>query len=214
MLEVQVVLSARGVGADELAPSVRSLLQSVRTLRPAPADSADGRMLEEHFGGSVRAAGALRPGVPLLVVPAGVVVAWGAIRRLRAHTEVPGRCVTRVFLPGSREAEFLACWSTSFLRLYEGSLDSLVDADLSFDRAQLSPASPKARSWLPAPAVGVAVVGEVGDDLASWSRRTGMALEARQVWASTVRGPAGGVKRRLARRRHRRRGVDRTRSVR
>lgn len=214
MGDVQVVLNARGVAAEELATSVQGLLPSARRIELAHTDPETVRVLSERFGRAVRPAGSLRSDVPLVVAPARVAFAVGAVRRLVSHTDVPGRCVTRVFLPGLAETEHLACWSTSFLRLYDGSLSSLLDADLSFDRGQLSHSSPRARSWLPAPSVGVAMISETEGDLQRWSRRTGMALDARRAWASTVRGPAGDLRRRLLRRRQRRRAEGAARSVR
>jgi hypothetical protein len=134
-----------------------------------------------------------------------VVFASGAVRRMVRHTSVPGRSVTRVLVAGLGDTEYPACWSASWLRLYQGSLLSLVDADLSFDRAHLSARSPKARSWLTAERVGLALVGDQPESLTRWARRTGWSLDAQQAWASIVRGPAGEARRRMARRRHRRR---------
>jgi len=214
MVDVQVVLNAGGVSAEELAASVSSLLPSVDRLEVAHTDVASLSVLSERFGAAVGPLDSLRPDLPLLVVPARVAFAFGAVRRLVSHTQVPGRCVTRVFLPELSEAEHLACWSSSFLRLYDGSLSSLVNAGVSFDRRHLSHSSPRARSWLPAHSVGVAMVSDTGDDLERWSRRTGVTLDARRVWGSAVRGPAGGVRRRLVRRRHRRGRGGAARSVR
>jgi len=214
VLDVQVVLNGRNATAGDLAASAQSLLGSLGGLQLAHTDEETVRVLRERFGASVSAFEVLRPGVPLLVAPGGVVFAVGAVRRVVAQTEVPGRRVSRVFLPGLGPQEHLACWSASFLRSYQGSIAALVDADLAFDREHLSHSSPQARTWLPAHAVGVALTSEIGGDLARWSRRTGLALDARGVWTKSVRGPAGAVRRRLLRRRHRRQGAGVPRSLR
>jgi len=214
VVEVQTVLSARGVPPEELVISVRSLLFSVRSLAVAHADEPTMQGLRDRFGESVRGLDSHRPGVPLLVAPGRVVFAFGAVRRILAQTGVPGRCVTRVYLPGLEDGQYVACWSASFLRLYPGPLASLVEADLDFDRTHLSVSSPTARSWVPAHALGVSTVGDVSGDLRRWWLATGLALDARSWWSTGVRGPAGGARRRLARRGHRRRGRTPQRLVR
>jgi hypothetical protein len=203
--EVQVVLDGRGVEERVLAASVTSLLRDVGQVELAHLEPEAMNALRARFAGGVAEAGSLRPGVPLLVSPGRVAFASGAVRRMVRHTSVPGRSVTRVLVAGLGDTEYPACWSASWLRLYQGSLLSLVDADLSFDRAHLSARSPKARSWLTAERVGLALVGDQPESLTRWARRTGWSLDAQQAWASIVRGPAGEARRRMARRRHRRR---------
>ncbi|MGB3762707.1 MAG: hypothetical protein WA966_05735, partial [Ornithinimicrobium sp.] len=65
--------------------------------------------------------------------------------------------------------------------------------------------SPTARLWVLADEIGVSVVQDIGGRTTVWARSTGMRLDLGRLWSTSVRGPAGSVKRRLARKRQRRR---------
>ncbi|MGB7449425.1 MAG: hypothetical protein WA892_09890 [Ornithinimicrobium sp.] len=207
MKDVQVVLNGNGLDVRLLSASIETLLRAVRRVELAHVEPATMTSLHGRFGARVKAADHIRPGVPLLVSPGEVAFSSGAVRRIARHTNVPRRCVTRVFLPGVDDDQYPSCWSSAWLGAYQGSLASLVDADLSFDRRHLPARSAQARSWLTAEGVGVALMKAEAEAPTVWARRTGWSLDAQHLFARLVRGPAGGVRRRAARRRHRRRAA-------
>lgn len=205
VVNAQVLLDGRGAGLDDVLLSAARLRRSSRPVEVVNTPKPTWKALRGAFGASVVPTAGLRRDVPLVVVSGRVALASGAVRRLVAHSDVRGRCVTRVLVPGLNEAQQVTCWSTAWLKSYGGDVADLLDADLAFDREHLPPGSPTARSWVLADQIGVSVVEDIGGRTAMWARSTGMRLDLGRLWGTSVRGPAGSVKRRLARKRQRRR---------
>lgn len=214
VIELQVLLDARGATPEEVATAAGTLLGSVPQLQVVRADEAQTALLTARFGertpGLQLGTGRLRRDVPLLVAPGTAAYARGAVRRVLADLATPGRCLTCVLVPGQDVGPRVACWAPGWLSGYAGTLADLVEADLAFDREHLPAGSPVARSWLRADAVGVVPAAEVGAEGDAWSRRTGLRLDRDAVIAS-VRAPLGSARRRAARRRQRRAQAHRSR---
>ncbi len=201
---VQVLLDGHGVSPDVLVLSVQTLLREVDVVEVVRAPAVVRPRLKFRFGDSVAPADSLRRNVPLVVASGRVAFAAGSLRRLRNNSEIPGRCLTRVLFPGPGGDALLACWSAQWLASYGGDFRQLLEADLDFDREHLSATSPMARSWVLAEAIGVALADDAGTNVDLWRQRTGLGLDAAQLWASRVRAPAGVARRRMSRWQHRR----------
>lgn len=202
--DLQVLLDPRGVTSKEMFASVGTLLGQVphvEVVEPTDSQIAD---LLRRFDSRVSRASCPRAGVPVLVTSGHLCWAAGSVRRVLKDLATPGRSLTRVLVPGLPAAEGqAACWGPQWLAGFTGSVTDLVDADLAFDRDHLPRASPLARSWVRADAIGLAPVAEVGADSAQrWSRMAGLDL-ARQELLASVRAPLGSARRRLGRRRQR-----------
>lgn len=204
VIDIQVLLDGRGATSEEHETCARSLLTSVPIVELVHTDPAGAAVLQSQFPGRVEVAERLRSGVPVLVSSGRALFAAGALRRILADNARPDRCVTRLYVPGLEVSERLACWSPFWLSTYDGGMAALVDAGEDFDRDHLPVSSPMARHWIRGEDVGVALAAETAGNVRVWSRRTGLGLDARQVWGSYVRAPAGVSRRRLARWRQRR----------
>lgn len=164
-----------------------------------PGPDADRRRTLASLRGQVRAV--LGPGevdLPgdaeaLLVVPAGVSLARGAVRRLSRRAA--GRRLVRVFLPGLERP--LAWWDAGLVREAGLSPGRLVAAGPELERELLDPQDGRARAWVPADEVGASTRGG-----GAWAWRTGAALALRAAVAP-LRSRAGQVKRARALRRQR-----------
>ncbi|WP_435201162.1 hypothetical protein [Janibacter sp. GS2] len=205
MADLQVLLDPRGVTGEELRAGVGTLLTqvpAVELVHPTRVQSAD---LTGRFGSRVISAVRLRTDVPVLVTSGDVCFASGAVRRVLAELDTPGRSLTRILLSDSPVVVGqVACWAPQWLSGYSGTVEGLVEADLDFDREHLSRTSSVVRSWVRADAVGMAPASTVGEDPQRWSRRTGRALVVQDV-LTVARAPAGAVRRRLERSGQRRR---------
>lgn len=139
-------------------------------------------------------------GADVLVVTGPVVFARGALARIRAQLDEPGRAVVRVLVPGEDPAS-VALWSGEWIARAGVDAESLMSGGLDIDRKQLPHDDPRARAWVRADDVGIARCTDPGR-AAGWSRREGVQLSLRRVLTS-LRSLLGQAKRRrhLARQR-------------
>lgn len=212
MTDPQVLIDPRGTAPAELVTGVRTILREVQSVELVHPDLEQVVLLEEAFPGRVTRALALRPAVPVLVVPGGVALARRAVGRILSDLATPGRALTAVLVPGERMRR-VACWSPAWLSGFPGTLEDLVGADLAFDRSHLAHGSTTARSWLRADSVGVAQARDVGDRPMAWALMTGVRLSG-EAGVARLRAPLGVVRRRVARRRQRRQQAARLKHVR
>lgn len=204
MVNVQVVLDGSGADLAETLACVGSLLRSVPQVEFVRTPDETRRALRDRHIGSVRPADSVRQDAPLLITSGHVVFAAGAVRQIVRHTQVPGRVVTRVFIPGLPEGAHVTCWSSTWVSAHVAHPSELLDAGLIYDAKHLPPGSPTTRSWVRGDELGVSLRDEVSGKVSIWAARTGAALYAQRWWGQSVRAPAGATKRRLARRRQRR----------
>ena len=115
MNDLQVLLDAHGAGAEELSTAATTLLASVPGVELVRATDAQADQLTSRFGDrllplDLRSAAGRRD-VPVLVAPGRAAFARGAVRRLLADLETPGRCLTCVLVPGDDVGTRVACWA-------------------------------------------------------------------------------------------------------
>lgn len=192
-----------GVGTADPVRCVATLLRQVESVHLINTSPTSARLLKERFGSAIHTETPSLSGLPLLVTSGRVAFAWGSVHRLRQQSEIPGRCVTRVLLPGPDGGELTRCWSRQWLASFEGELGDLLRADLSFDREHLPHSSPTARAWVRGDELGLALTADVGDNLIAWHRRVGVHLGASRWWSNHIRARAGVARRHMARRRQR-----------
>ena len=188
--------------ADLLA-TLSSLAGQVTAVRLVGATPDDGASLPERFARLVRSSVDPDAVELVLVVPAGVVLARGAVARLAARAAVPGRAVTRVLLPDLGAERPVAAWRGDWVRSAGLGADVLATAGVEVDRERLDHADPRARAWVPADEIGAALVSQCGPSLARWSWRTGTRLAVRSRIAD-VRSRLGQLRRARALRKQRR----------
>jgi len=127
---------------------------------PAGASAAELDATRASLRGQVAAVHVLGEGsasldgvAAVLVLPAGIVLARGALARLARHAAMPGRQVTRVFLPGLDRP--VALWRLELVRRAGLSLEQLARGGTELERPLLDPADGRARAWVPADEIGV-----------------------------------------------------------
>lgn len=199
-----MLLDVRGASPDELSASLGTLLPAVPAVELVHVGDDQLTELSARFPGRVSRAAAVRRTGSVLVTNGRVAYARGAVRRILADLRSPGRCVTRVLVPGLPHDLQVTAWAAGWLVDHPASPEELAGAGPDFDRAHLSAESPVVRAWVRADAVGVALVGTTGSDAAAWSTRVGLEL-GRDALLAAVRTPAGALRRRVSRGRQRRR---------
>lgn len=201
MSPVLAVVHRGSASAAELSATLSSLVGQVSAVQlvattpddvgTAPADDA---LLPASVERLVRSSVHPDAVERVLVVPAGVVLARGAVARLTARAAAPGRVVTRVLVPGLAAERPLALWRGDWVRGAGLDAGSIATAGVELDRERLDHGDPRVRSWVPADEVGAALVPQTGPSLARWSWRTGARLSVRSRVA-VVRSRLGQLRR-------------------
>lgn len=208
MSRLQVVVDGENDGAQiaavGLVNCVQTLLTQTESVHVINVSAAVGDELRARFGKGIGSLATITSGQALLLTSARAVFASGSTRRMSWHSEMPGRCLTRVLLPGIGGQNLVRCFSAKWLASFDGDLADLVRADLTFDRQHLPTSSPTARAWVRGDELGVALAANVDGDLSAWQRRVGAQLDVQRWWGQQVRARAGVARRRLSRRRQRR----------
>ncbi len=193
MRPVPAVVPVGTASRTELLATLASLLGQVAYVCIVGEVPDDGARLPDRLAHLVRTDLDLGARDGALVVPAGVVLARGAVTRLAERASVPGRIVTRVFLPGLTAIGPVTRWDAAWLRDRELDAPQIAAASPDLDRDLFDHTDPRVRAWVPADEIGVALLADLGDDPAGWSRRTGrrLALTGRlapaRSWAGAVR---------------------------
>ncbi|SEE98586.1 hypothetical protein [Ruania alba] len=208
MSSVTVVLAdVRGLSLGDAALVLETLCGQADRVA-ARCDATVRGPLAEKFPEAVGVAWDVPMDGHVLMVTAPVAFGPGAVASLVQRAAVPGRIVTRVFLPDSGGSSMIALWSAEWLTEHGIDGDRLPELGLTFDNAHLPHDHPQARAWIPADEVGVVPTSEVGPDLEAWARAERNRVRRQSRW-SGVRARLGTVRRELRllrqRRAHRRR---------
>jgi len=195
MSPVLAVVPCGGAPAAEVRATLASLAGQVAQVHLLDDDGAapsEGNDLPEGLARLVRGELGLAEAGYVLVVPAGVVLARGAVGRLVARTQ--GLVVTRVVVPGLDPDHPCALWRAAWVRGEGLDLAALALAGVELDRERLSAGDPRVRAWVPADEVGAELVTRLGPEARRWARAAGarLAVTAR---LARVRRRLGAVRR-------------------